>query len=82
MHEISLVQGLFHQLSELLLQHGASRVLQIVVEIGDRAGIVKESFEFAFDILSKEYEYIDGAELVIVDGSNSDDLVLLRVEME
>ncbi len=65
MHEISLVQGMLQQLSDLAAQNKASKVLKITMEIGPLSGVVVDSFRFGFDILSVEDKLTSGAELVI-----------------
>lgn len=66
MHEISLVQGLLQQLHTIARENGTSRVLKIRMEIGQLSGVVVESFQFGFDILSKEDELVRDAELEII----------------
>jgi hydrogenase nickel incorporation protein HypA/HybF len=66
MHEISLVQALLQQLSDLASQNNASKVLKISMEIGVHSGVVVDSFRFGFDILSGNDDLVRGAELEIV----------------
>ncbi len=65
MHEISLVQGMLKQLSDLAVKNSASKILKITMEIGPLSGVVIDSFRFGFDILSAEDDLTRGAELVI-----------------
>ncbi len=65
MHEISLVQGMLSQLTELADNNGATKVIKITMEIGPLSGVVIDSFTFGFDILSAENDLTSGAELVI-----------------
>ncbi len=65
MHEISLVQGMLHQLTELADSNGASKVIKITMEIGPLSGVVIDSFTFGFDILSAESDLTRNAELII-----------------
>ncbi len=65
MHEISLVQGMLQQLSELAENNGASKILRITMEIGPLSGVVVDSFQFGFDILSAEDNLTGDAELII-----------------
>ncbi len=81
MHELSLAQGLINQLLDLRQQHNASKVVQVLVEIGKNSGIVVDSFSFGFQSLKLEYDDIMEAELKLVESEGSE-LVLLRVEME
>ena len=55
MHELSLVQGLLSQLQTLAQQHSAISISRVRVEVGPFAGIVIDSFQFAFDILANPH---------------------------
>lgn len=65
MHEISLVQGLFSQLQELAAKNSASRIKSVTMEIGPLSGVVIDSFQFGFDILSADDDLVRGARLII-----------------
>jgi hydrogenase nickel insertion protein HypA len=65
MHEISLVQGLFEQLKELAAKNNASKIVSVTMEIGPHCGVVVDSFQFGFDILSADDELVRGAKLII-----------------
>ena len=66
MHEISLVQGLLQQLHDIAAQHQTSRVLKVTMVIGPLSGVVVDSFQFGFDILTRDDDLVRGAELEIV----------------
>ena len=65
MHEISLVQGLFHQLKELAKENSADKITRVTMEIGPQCGVVIDSFRFGFDILSADDDLVRGAKLVV-----------------
>jgi hydrogenase nickel incorporation protein HypA/HybF len=65
MHEISLVQGLFKQLQELATSNKATKVTSVTMEIGPLSGVVVDSFQFGFDILSADDDLVKGAKLNI-----------------
>lgn len=65
MHEISLVQGLIDQLTELARDNNRTRVVSITMIIGPLSGVVIDSFRFGFDILAKENDLVRDAELII-----------------
>lgn len=65
MHEISLVEGLFNQLRDLAKENDASKVISVTMEIGPNCGVVLDSFQFGFDILSAEDELLKGAKLLV-----------------
>lgn len=65
MHEISLVQGLFEQLKALAAENEAEKIISVTMEIGPHCGVVVDSFQFGFDILSAEDELVRGAKLIV-----------------
>ncbi len=65
MHEISLVQGLFAQLQDLARQNNATRIISVTMEVGPHCGVVVDSFQFGFDILSADDDLVRGAKLII-----------------
>lgn len=65
MHEISLVQGLFQQLAELAASNKAVKVTSVTMEIGPLSGVVIDSFQFGFDILSADDDLLRGAKLIM-----------------
>jgi len=66
MHEISLVQGLLRQLADLAREHQVKAISKVRVEIGPLSGIVIDSFQFGFDVLSAEQDLTSEALLEIV----------------
>jgi hydrogenase nickel insertion protein HypA len=52
MHELSVVTYLLETVQEEARQHGASRVLEINLVVGERASIMDESLFFYFDMLT------------------------------
>jgi len=66
MHEISLVQGLLDQLHSIARENNTSRVLKVTMLIGPLSGVVVESFEFGFDILSRQDDLVRNAKLKII----------------
>lgn len=65
MHELSLVQALMEQLTKLAKEHKASEIHRVSMEIGPLAGVVIDSFEFAFGVLAKEQPLTSKAQLEI-----------------
>ena len=66
MHEISLVQGLLQQLHDIAAEHKTTKVTKVTMVIGPLSGVVVDSFQFGFDILTKEDDLVKDAELAIV----------------
>lgn len=111
---MSLVQGLLNQLQQLATEHNKNCVVSVSMEIGPLSGVVIDSFQFGFEILSQELPLTKDAKLIIevppasyrcygcgkqieeeqrptscphcfetlFSAEGSDDLILLRVEME
>ena len=65
MHEMSLVQGLLQQLHSIARENNATKVLRLTMSIGPLSGVVIDSFQFGFDILSKEDDLFRDARLEI-----------------
>jgi len=66
MHEISLVQAMIGQLSDLAQENKATKVTKITMEIGLLSGVVVDSFRFGFEVLSETDDLVRGADLIIV----------------
>ena len=64
MHEISIAESIFTELSNQAESHSASRVEEVVLEIGALAGIEIESLTFAMDTL-KEKTVLAGGTYII-----------------
>jgi hydrogenase nickel incorporation protein HypA/HybF len=65
MHELSLAQSLIEQLLDLAREHRAERINRVVVTLGPFSGIVRDSFEFGFNILKQSQQAMEGAVLVL-----------------
>jgi hydrogenase nickel incorporation protein HypA/HybF len=53
MHELSLAQSLIEQLLHLAQEHKAERITRVAVTLGPFSGIVRDSFEFGFNIIKE-----------------------------
>jgi hydrogenase nickel incorporation protein HypA/HybF len=65
MHEMSLAQSLIEQVLVLAKEHGAQRVNRVVVTLGPFSGVVRDSFEFGFNILKQEQQPVRETLLVL-----------------
>jgi hydrogenase nickel incorporation protein HypA/HybF len=63
-HELSLVESIVRDVSQLAQSENFRRVVQIQLEIGTLSGVVRESVEFCFPTLS-EGTPLEGATLLI-----------------
>ncbi len=54
MHEISLAQGIIKTAEDTLKQENAKEVLSITVRMGPMSGVVRESLEFCFPLITKD----------------------------
>ena len=54
MHELSLVASVFEVLEEKAREHGAGRVIRVVLKVGVMSGVVPDLLESAFDIFKKD----------------------------
>jgi len=52
-HELSLIASCFDVLEERAREHGATRVVQVVLKVGVMSGVVPDLLESAFDIYKK-----------------------------
>jgi hydrogenase nickel incorporation protein HypA/HybF len=65
MHEMSLAQSLIEQILSLVKEHGAQRVNRVVVTLGPFSGVVRDSFEFGFNILKQDQQPLHETLLVL-----------------
>ena len=64
MHEISIMQAAMDIVLKNASKHNLHKITKINLDVGEMAGIVPESLEFAFSVLSKG-TIAEGAELII-----------------
>lgn len=65
MHELSLANSLLEQLRELARDNKAVRITRVRVTLGPFSGVVRDSFEFGFNVLKDKAELTRDAELVL-----------------
>lgn len=65
MHELSLIASVFDLLEEKAREHGATRVVRVVLRVGALSGAVPDLLESAFEIYKKG-TLAEGARLEIV----------------
>lgn len=54
MHEISLAQGIIKTAEETLLKEGAHEIVTITIHMGPMSGVVRESLEFCFPLITRD----------------------------
>ena len=54
MHELGLVSGILDVCTKTAREAGASRVVSVLLRIGDMAEVNPESFDFAWDVLRED----------------------------
>jgi len=65
MHELSIAQNLIEQAMNILAKNNAKRILSIEITIGEISGVVKESLEFYYNLLTKEIDNFRDSKLII-----------------
>lgn len=65
MHELSLMEGVLAIIQEAKDQHGFQKVIRVVLEVGELAGVETEALDFCWDVVSRDSP-AEGAHLEIV----------------
>ena len=65
MHEMSIVDGVLRTVGRAAREAGASRVVSITLRIGDMREVVRDSLDFAWEVLREDEPLTRGAELVV-----------------
>ncbi len=66
MHELSLMTNIMDICADELKKHGATKLLSITVRYGVLSNVVADSFQFAFEALTKGSKH-EGAKLILVE---------------
>ena len=67
MHELGIMTGVMDAVEQTAAQAGATKVLKVVLSIGEMTEAIEDALRFAFEALSEQQEYAlcAGAELDI-----------------
>ena len=65
MHEFSLALGLTEELKSIARKEGEARVKDVHISIGALSGIVRESFEWGFEVIKESESFLKDAKLLI-----------------
>jgi len=59
MHEMSIAQNILEIVDEYMVREPASKLVEVVVEIGEMVAVVPESLHFCYDVLVEKSKYQD-----------------------
>lgn len=65
MHELSLMQGILDSVEPVAKENGATSITKISLTIGEMTEVVEEAMQFAFDALTQDEPFFDGAQLTM-----------------
>ena len=65
MHELTLLVGVTQKIGEVVDENNIDRVDAVVREVGEATAVVPEFLLDGWSVLSDEYDYLKGAELII-----------------
>lgn len=82
MHDSFLIHALCRQVEEIAHKERATRVLRIVIEVGDLSHFTAEHMQDTFEIFRLASPLLRTAELEFRGSSSGGDVVLRDVEME
>jgi hydrogenase nickel incorporation protein HypA/HybF len=67
LHELGLMQQVIHILRESVQKEGIKRVSSIKLVVGKMTAAQPDSLKFAFEVLSKSEDWLNSAELTIIE---------------
>lgn len=65
MHELTLLYGVAEQVGRVVRENELERVDAVVLEIGEATAIVPEFMTDGYGIISDDFDYLRGSELII-----------------
>lgn len=65
MHELTLLFGVAEQVERVTKENGIDHVDAVVLEIGDLTAVVPEFMMDGYSVISDEYDFLKGSELII-----------------
>lgn len=65
MHELTLLVGVTEQVGKVVRENGLSHVDAVVLEVGEVTAVVPEFLLDGWSVLSDDYDYLRGSELII-----------------
>lgn len=82
MHEYSIVQSLLDSCEEHCKNNSASTTSRVTIQIGEFSGVEPKLLLIAFDTFKEQSDCAKNALLEIIEMSNSDEMLLLRLELQ
>lgn len=65
MHELAIAEGIADVVTRSATEHGATRVKNVHLRIGEASGVVPDSLSFCFELLAGQTPLLTGAKLSI-----------------
>lgn len=65
MHELALAESMARELKGILADEKGTRLVSVIVQIGELSGVDRDAFEFAFPSLAAQYPILEDTVLKI-----------------
>lgn len=65
MHELTLLFGVAEQVERVTKENGIDHVDAVVLEVGELTPIVPEFLKDGYEVISDEYDFLRGSELIV-----------------
>ncbi|MEY4504463.1 MAG: hypothetical protein RL154_757 [Pseudomonadota bacterium] len=82
MHEYSIVQSLIDSCEDYCTKNSATKATRVIIEIGEFSGVEPHLLQVAFDAFKEQSEATKESILEIGTKKNSDEMLLLRLELQ
>lgn len=82
MHEYSIVQSLMDSCELYCTNNNATKVIKVYIQIGEFSGVEPRLLQTAFDAFKEQSEATKESILDIEHKKDSDEMLLLRLELQ
>ena len=65
MHELTLLFGVAEQVGKVTEENGIDHIDAVVLDIGDLTAVIPEFMMDGYQVISDEYDFLRGSELII-----------------
>ena len=65
MHELTLLYGVAEKVEQVVKENGLERIDAVVIEVGEATTVVPEFLLDGYSVISDDYDFLRGSELVI-----------------